>query len=138
MFENLIYTLGAVPFIFLGLLHTIYSLMDDHKPFKIVPRKKTVIEAMKGSTLVLTKETTVWRAWIGFNISHGLGVSMFGALYFYLSAFHYQTFMALGPLPWLAPVIAAIYFILARRYWFSIPAAGSALGTVLFTIGLFL
>lgn len=138
MFENTFYTLGAVPFIILGFLHTLYSVMDDQNPTKIVPRKQSAIKAMKESTLTLTKDTTVWKAWIGFNISHGLGVMLFGGFYFYLSAFHYQTLLGLGPLPWLAPIIAAIYFILAHRYWFKVPAAGSALGFILFTIGLFL
>jgi len=136
MFENTLYTLGAVPFILLGALHTVYSLIDDRKPFRIVPRDKKLIAAMKGSPLVISNKTTVWKAWIGFNLSHGIGILMFGGLYFYLSGFHYQAFMTLGPVPVLAPVIAAIYFLLAVRYWFAIPAAGSAIGCVLFILGL--
>jgi hypothetical protein len=51
---------------------------------------------------VITRETTMWRACIGFNATHSFGLILFGALFGYLamrhSAFllHSRSLLALG------------------------------------------
>ncbi|WP_455710250.1 LIC_13387 family protein [Pseudoalteromonas maricaloris] len=41
---------------------------------KFNPYDISAAEAMKRTSPQLTKETTIWRAWIGFNASHSLGL----------------------------------------------------------------
>ena len=42
----------------------------------------------RSSALVLTRETTVWKAWIGFNASHSLGAMLYGVVYADLALAH--------------------------------------------------
>ena len=37
---------------------------------------------------VITRETTMWKAWVGFNASHSYGLILFGAVYGYLAVAH--------------------------------------------------
>lgn len=131
-----LFVAGAVPFLILGILHIAYTLMDERRPRRIVPRDRELVERMRVSTLVLTKETTFWRAWIGFNLSHGLGVVLFGGALVYIGTLHFDPVRNAAPEVLVAaPVIAAIYFGLSLRYWFSIPAIGSGLGAGLLLAG---
>jgi hypothetical protein len=87
---------------------------------------------MKASTLALTKETDMWRAWVGFNISHGVGLLFFSLAYLYLSVA--QLAILRGSIVLLsgAPVVALIYLVLSIKYWFRVPVLGSALGLLCF------
>lgn len=129
------FILGAVPFVILGALHLLYSLFDVVRPRRIVPADPAVIAAMRGSALRITKETDVWRAWLGFNLSHGLGVLFFGAVYLYLAVQHFEGLRAMMPLLLAAPLLAASYLAMALKFWFRIPAVGSALGLLGFLAG---
>lgn len=127
---------GAVPFLLLGILHIVYTVMDELRPRRLAPRDRDLIECMRTGTLILTKETTVWRAWIGFNLSHGLGVVLFSGALVHMAAWHFEPVRTTAPEVLIAaPVIAAIYFGLSLRYWFSVPAIGSGLGASLLLAG---
>src|SRR5258708_12122135 len=67
--------LGGAVFGALGGLHAIYTLLDLRKPRRLVPVDPAVAQAMANSALRLSRGgTDMWRAWIGFNFSHSLGV----------------------------------------------------------------
>ena len=124
--------IGSLPFIVLGLLHVIYTLQDISEPKKLAPRDAGLIDAMKASPLGLTTETNMWRAWVGFNLSHGLGALFFGGIYLTLAL---QDISILDGMPILyafAVMISLAYYMLARSYWFSIPRIGTGLGLAAF------
>jgi hypothetical protein len=54
---------------------------------------------MSATAPVISRETTMWKAWIGFNASHSLGAILFGLVYGYLALAH-PAF--LFPIPFLA------------------------------------
>ena len=59
----------------------------------------------------------MWRAWVGFNFSHSLGIAMFGVGCIVVGL-SLQS-LALPKAALLVPVaIGVIYFLLAIRYWF--------------------
>ena len=73
--------LGGSVFGVLGGLHAIYTLLDLRNPRRLVPVDPSVIHAMANSALRLSRGgTDMWRAWIGFNFSHSLGVLLVGTL----------------------------------------------------------
>jgi multisubunit Na+/H+ antiporter MnhE subunit len=39
---------------------------------------------------VITKETTMWRCWVGFNASHSMGLILFGLVFGFLALAHGQ------------------------------------------------
>ena len=59
----------------LGALHLFYTFFSD----KFLARDPAVVDAMKGTSPRISRGTTMWRAWIGFNASHSLGCFSVGA-----------------------------------------------------------
>ena len=73
--------IGGAVFGVLGCLHAIYTFLDLRNPQRLVHADPSVARAMASSPLRLSGgRTDMWRAWIGFNFSHSLGVLMLGAL----------------------------------------------------------
>jgi hypothetical protein len=132
------FILGAVPFILLGAIHILYSLRDVWAPSKLTPYDDSVRESMQKSTLALTRQTTMWRAWLGFNISHGIGVLFFGLVYLILALSDIALLSRVTLLPVLGLVISASYLVLSVKYWFHIPAIGSGIGATCFLVALVL
>jgi hypothetical protein len=130
--------MGTLPFILLGAIHIIYTLIDIKTPRKLVPFDDKVRILMQKSTPKLTRQTTMWRAWVGFNISHGIGVLFFGLIYFVIAVLDSSILVRITPLLYLATVVALCYLILSIKYWFHIPAIGSGIGFACFVVALFL
>ena len=110
----------------------LYTFSGD----KLLPRNPAAIEAMKATELHLTRETDVWRAWIGFNASHSLGLMGLGATLIGVSAQAPETFdrsllWPVGALSWVA-----MYYVLSKRYFFSIPRRGVTVAFLLLLTGL--
>ena len=134
--ERAFFIAGSIPFVVLGLAHIVYSILDASRPARIVPREPALIDSMKAGRLVITRQTTVWRAWIGFNISHGVGVFLFGLVVLSGALFSFEANLSAMPALFLAsPFVATIYLVLSLKYWFRIPAVGSGIGAVLLAAG---
>lgn len=115
----------------LGLLHLVLTFRGP----KLLPRDRELRAQMEHSTLVLTRETSVWKAWIGFNASHSLGAMLFGAVYGHLAMVQPGV---LAHSPFLLATGGALllsYAGLARRYWFSVPFRGIVLALALYAAG---
>jgi hypothetical protein len=122
---------AAVPAVF-GALHLLYTF---HGP-KLLPRDPGLVEAMKLVPLVLTRETTVWRAWIGFNASHSLSVILFGLVYGYLAVAQPGLLFSSLYLQVLGLLVLGMLTVLARVYWFSAPLIGISVSLVCYVAGL--
>ena len=119
--------LGGAVFGVLGGLHAVYTLLDLRNPRRLVPVDPSVAHAMANSAVRLSRGgTDMWRAWIGFNFSHSLGVLLFAALAVWAGARSNR--LPLGIMPALT-LIGCVYLVLALRYWFRSPAIGIAIGT---------
>ena len=123
---------GAAIILLLGLAHLLFTFRGP----KLHPRDAALEARMKEVTPVLTRQTTMWKAWIGFNASHSYGAIFFGLVYGYLALAHaallFQSeFLLLAGLGLLLG-----YVFLARAYWFSIPLRGIAAATLLYLAAL--
>lgn len=120
--------IGASIFGLLGFVHLIYTFFTD----KFNPYSPDVTAAMKSTTVTITKETTIWYAWVGFNASHSLGAIIFAAIYLPL-AFSHIEFIANNSWFAILPSIVSIsYLLLAKSYWFKIPFFGFLISTLCF------
>ena len=72
--------------------------------------------------------TNLWRAWVGFNLSHSVGAMLFGALAIAWPALSAGS----DALAWVPAGVAAVYLAIGLRFWFSVPNAGIALATLAF------
>ena len=70
----------------LGVVHLVYTLLGP----KLTPRDPALQISMSQISPVITKETTMWRAWVGFNASHSMGAILFGLVFGYLALAHGQ------------------------------------------------
>jgi hypothetical protein len=75
----------------------------------------------------------MWRGWVGFNLSHSLGILLFGAVVVLVG----RTPVSFGHnaaifLP-LAVVVSLAYLGLGLAYWFRTPLIGISVSVVLFS-----
>src|SRR5260370_23799021 len=119
---------GGAVFGVLGGLHAIYTLLDLRHPRRLVPVDPSVAHAMANSAVRLSGGgTDMWRAWIGFNFSHSLGVLLVGALAIWAGS-RAKT-VPIGVIMPALTLIGCVYLVLCLLYWFRDPAIGVAIGT---------
>ncbi len=124
--------IGGGIFLVLGSLHGVLTLRDLSHPRAFTPTDSAVREAMQGARLALNPRANLWKAWLGFNLSHSLGVALFGGVVLVIAVFHIGFFTD-NPIVQVAfVVIAAAYLVLSMFFWFWGPAVGSALSLLCF------
>ena len=129
MIEQILLIIGAAIFGILGTAHLLFTFFTN----KFNAFDKSVTEAMKSTSPVLTKETTMWHAWIGFNASHSLGAMLVAAFYIPLVVTN-MAFIRESMWFSILPVfIGVTYLVLAKKYWFKIPFIGIFISTICFT-----
>jgi hypothetical protein len=104
----------------LGTMHLIITFVGP----KLTPRDPALQTRMREVSPVITKETTMWRCWIGFNLSHSMAAMLFGLIYGFLAIAH-------GSLLFSSPYLLVVglltvggLFVLGKVYWFSAPFIG--------------
>lgn len=117
-----------------GSLHLLYTFNGP----KLHPRDPAVMTAMQNTTPVITRETTVWRATLGFNATHSMGLMLFGLVYAYLALAHAELLWQSTFLLTLGLVTLGAYVVLAKLYFFSIPFGGVTFATLLYVAGMVL
>jgi len=124
--------LSAGIILVLGVIHLVYTFWGS----KLSPRDSALQSTMSQVSLVITKQTTVWRAWIGFNASHSMGAILFGLVYGFLAIAHgqllFQSFFLLS----VGLVMLGGLLALAKAYWFSVPFTGISVALVCYVIGI--
>ncbi len=130
MIEQLLIVIGAIIFGLLGTIHLFYTFFTN----KFDTRDFHVSDAMKKTSPILTNQTTVWRAWIGFNASHSLGALLIFAFYFPLAVFNMNIILNSYWFSILPVIIGFAYLFLAKKYWFKIPFVGIFISTMCFII----
>ena len=124
--------LGGVIFGWLGGMHAAYTLLDLRHPRWLVPADPAVAEAMANSAVRLSGGgTDMWRAWIGFNFTHSLGLLLFAALAIWAGCRVGRLSAVVMPA---LILIGSVYLVVALRYFFRSPAIGVAFGTGCFAV----
>ncbi|MBK8194669.1 MAG: hypothetical protein IPK76_16170 [Lewinellaceae bacterium] len=132
--EQYLIITGSAIFLVLGTIHLVYTFFSD----KFLARQSETVERMKADVPVLTRQTTMWNAWVGFNASHSSGAMFIGLVNIILAVEHFDVLHNSLPLQLLDVSTMAFYLFLAKRYWFSIPLRGIALAAVCFLLSFIL
>jgi len=101
----------------LGLIHLAYTFWG----LQLTPRDPGLQATMSQISPVLTRETTMWKAWVGFNASHSMGAILFGLVYGYLAIMHGEILFKSPFLLLVGLAMVGGFVVLAKLYWFSIP-----------------
>jgi hypothetical protein len=104
----------------LGVVHLVYTFWGPN----LTPRDPALQISMSQISPVITRETTMWRAWVGFNASHSMGLILFGLVFGFLALAH-------GPLLFQSPFLLLVglamlggFVLLCRLYFFRAPLTG--------------
>jgi hypothetical protein len=124
--------IGGLLFAAMGVVHGLLTALDVRRPTQFTPRDDAVRIAMRSTTIRFFRaRTSVWDAWLGFNLSHSLGLFVFGAatVWLGLNLERVQPSPGLLAMP---AVVGLCYVFLAVRFWFYLPALGAAVATACF------
>ena len=123
MLPQIFMFISAGIILLLGLAHLAYTYFGA----KLHPRDSDLLARMQTTSPVISRQTSMWKAWIGFNASHSLGAILFGMVFGYLALeqpallFH-SWFLGLTGV-----IVLAAYLTMAKLYWFIRPLQGIAL-----------
>ncbi|HKE96211.1 MAG TPA: hypothetical protein VKB34_18020 [Povalibacter sp.] len=123
MASKILMTLSAGIVLVLGVMHLVYTFSGS----SLLPRDSAVQTAMSQAPLSITKETTVLRAWVGFNGSHALALIAFALIFGFLAIFHTRFLFGSAYLLAVGFAILVGFVVLARLYWFNVPFAGTSI-----------
>jgi hypothetical protein len=122
---------SAAIILLLGLVHLLYTFRGPN----LHPRDQDLTARMMAVSLVITGETTMWRAWVGFNATHSFGLVLFGALYGYLALRHSSVLFHSWFLLALGFALLLGYVVIAKLYFFIAPFRGVLLAATLYLLG---
>jgi hypothetical protein len=125
-------TLSALVMLTLGVLHLVYTFSGP----LLTPRDPALRARMEEVHPVITRQTTMWRAWVGFNASHSMGAILFGLVYGYLANVRIEVLINSPFLLGVGLAMLAGFLVLAKLYWFKIPFIGVLISLVLYVAGI--
>ena len=123
---------SAAVVLLLGFVHLLYTFRGP----MLRPRDPDLTTRMIAVSPVITRETTMWRAWIGFNATHSFGLILFGALYGYLAIRHSSLLFHSWFLLALGFALLLGYSVIAKLYFFTAPFRGVVLAAALYLLGI--
>src|SRR5262245_57847600 len=69
---------GGVIFVLLAITHVVLTPQRTDERKGLAPAEQAVAESMARARVRLSDSMDMWRAWVGFNLSHSLGVGFLG------------------------------------------------------------
>lgn len=123
--------ISALVMLALGGIHLLYTFRGD----RLSPRDAAVQAAMSATPLRLSAETTMWKAWIGFNASHSICAIFFGLVFGYLALSQPDLLFRSLYLQGVGFAVLVGFVVLARLYWFNVPFVGVSLALACFLAG---
>jgi hypothetical protein len=123
MIAQYLWEAGSVIITILAGLHLYYTFFTD----KFSSRNQNLVKEMQTATPILTKQVTMWNAWMGFNGSHSAGGIFIGVMNFYL-AMQYFSELRTDHFLFLFNILTLGFYVwLAKKYWFKTPLRGLTL-----------
>ena len=116
----------------LGTLHLVYTFRGP----LLRPRDRELQARMEAVSPVITRQTTMWKTWIGFNASHSIALMLFGAVYGYLALAHTEVLFGSIYLLSLGLIVLLGYVFLAHRYFFRVPFRAVVGATLVYAVAI--
>lgn len=135
---SILTVIGAAIIVLLGAVHLLYTVQSKPDGGKMTPTDERVQSAMQltgGLGLAPHIDSSLWRAWVGFNLSHSVGVIVGGLLIGLPALVDFDA--AIGSPGWVvaAVVLPPTYLVISIRYWFREPTVGIAAAGSLIVAG---
>jgi hypothetical protein len=104
----------------LGTLHLVYTFWGQ----QLRPRDPSLQISMSQISPVVSKETTMWRAWLGFNVTHSMALILFGLVFGFLALAHGEILFHSRFLLVVGLAVLTGLVVVCKLYFFSSPLAG--------------
>lgn len=128
--QQIAIVVGSAIFVLLGGGHLYYILFTD----RLSPRNKQLAEAMQNDHIKLTRQTTVYNAWFGFNISHSVGLIFSGLINVILALGHPEIICHSKAILILDFCLCLSFVVMAKKYFFKTPFLYMMLSTICFAV----
>ena len=132
---------GAIVFMVAGGLHALGALLDTVRPTFFAPIEDSVKAVMQGTGMRFrglfpgdAAKQSMWRFWLGFNVSHGLGAFAFGLFSLLIAAHDFQLVDRIDAIRPLTIAVSATYLAISLRYWFYGVVVVTGTATVCFIV----
>jgi hypothetical protein len=110
----------------LGVIHLVYTFWGPN----LTPREPALQMSMEQVSPVVTKETTMWRCWVGFNASHSMGLILFGLVFGFLALARGEILFQSAFLLVVGLAMLGGMVVLSKLYFFSVPLIGVSISLV--------
>lgn len=122
-----------------GGAHAILTIWDSWRPRFFTPNDDRVRPRVQGTGIRFRAlfpgnpdRPSMWSAWLGFNVSHGMGLVAFGLVLLLLAASDFHKVTDTGGLMPVTVAISALYLATSLRFWFYAPTVLVAIATACF------
>lgn len=116
---------GTIPLMLAGGAHVLATVLDVARPTFFTPIGDSVKAEMEGSGMRFralfpgdAATPSIWRLWLGFNLSHGLGVFAFGLICLLIGIHNFDLVGQIGGLRALTIAVPAAYLAISLVFWF--------------------
>lgn len=130
----ILFAVSASIVLALGCMHLWLTLFQMHK---LSPRDAQLVAHMRRSTVSLTSETDLWRLFVGFNVTHSIGLVVFGLLFLHAALEEPLIFSTSIVQQSIGLAALLGYSVVARLCFFSVPFRGILLATLLWAAAMF-
>jgi hypothetical protein len=107
----------------LGVVHLVYTFWGT----KLTPRDPALRVSMTQIAPVITKDTTMWRCWMGFNATHSMALILFGLVFGFLAVLHGELLFQSRFLLIVGLAMLGGFVAVSKFYFFSAPLLGMSL-----------
>ena len=122
---------SGVVFVLLATTHLVLTPQRPDERKGLAPAEPAFAESMARTRVRLSEKMDMWRAWVGFNLSHSLGVGLLGATILLLgrtpASFAYNAALLLP----FSIVVSLAYVAIGALYWYRGPVIGVGVAVVL-------
>jgi hypothetical protein len=116
----------------LGVVHLVYTFWGPN----LTPRDPALQISMSQIAPVITRETTMWRCWVGFNASHSMGLILFGLIFGFLALAHSQLLFQSPFLRIVGLAMLGGFVVLSKVYFFSAPLVGLSISLACYAVSI--
>jgi hypothetical protein len=116
---------GAIPLMIAGGGHAVATVLDLARPTFFTPIGDSVRAGMESTGMRFralfpgdAATPSIWRFWLGFNLSHGLGGFAFGLICLLIGTHDFDLVGQIGGLRALTIAIPAAYLAISLVFWF--------------------
>lgn len=134
MMVGALLAMAGLIYLALGALHAVFTVLDERNPRRLAPDDPAVTTAMQTSRVRLSRgATTMWQAWISFNLTHSIAALLFGTVCLIVTA-HMGIVVFMPWTLFALTATSALFALIGLRYWFGVPRAGTLIATALLAV----